>query len=101
MSFRRAAKTDDNQKEVVKLFRKLGWYVLIVSQLKNCCDIIVSKNGYTYAIEIKDGSKPPSARKLSEGEQKFKDEWLGVWRLVESNDDVLNLNEEIKQWQND
>ena len=96
MSFRRAAKTDDNQKEVVRLFRKLGWYVLIVSQLKNCCDIIVSKNGYTYAIEIKDGTKPPSARKLSPGEQKFKDEWQGEWRLVESNHDVLNLNEEIK-----
>lgn len=99
MSFRRAAKTDDNQKEVVRLFRKLGWYVLIVSQLKNCCDIIVSKNGYTYAIEIKDGTKPPSARKLSSGEQKFKDEWQGEWRLVESNHDVLNLNEEIKQCQ--
>ena len=96
MSFRRAAKTDDNQKEVVNLFRKLGWYVLVVSQLKNCCDIIVSKNGYTCAIEIKDGSKTPSARKLSPGEQKFKDEWQGEWRLVESNDDVLNLNEEIK-----
>lgn len=98
MSFRRAAKTDDNQKEVVSLFRKLGWYVLIVSQLKNCCDIIVSKNGFTLAVEIKDGKKPPSARKLSEGEQRFKDEWLGEWRLVENDDDVLKLNEEIKTW---
>lgn len=95
MSFRRAAKTDDNQKEVVSLFRKLGWYVLIVSQLKNCCDIIVSKGGATYAIEIKDGKKPPSSRKLSEGEEKFKNEWLGEWRLVETNEDVLRINEEL------
>ena len=100
MSFRRAAKTDDNQKEVVALFRKLGWYVLIVSQLKNCCDIIVSKGGETYAIEIKDGKKPPSARKLSIGEQKFKNEWLGKWRLVETESDVIKINEEIK-WLND
>ena len=92
MSFRRAARTDDNQPEVVKEFRRLGWYVLIISQLKNCCDIMVSKGGVTIAIEIKDGSKPPSARKLSKGEQEFKDNWLGRWELVESIDDVININ---------
>ena len=92
MSFRRAARTDDNQTEVVACFRRLGWSVLIISQLKNCCDIIVAKNGETIAIEIKDGSKPPSARKLSEGEQKFKDNWYGRWELVESIDDVIKLN---------
>lgn len=94
MSFRRAAKKDANHVEVVGLFRKLGWYVLDVAQLKNCCDIIVSKAGRTIAAEIKDSSKPPSARKLSEGEAKFRDEWLGEWRLVESEEDVLKINEE-------
>lgn len=98
MSFRRAARVDDNQPAVVRKFRSLGWYVLIVSQLKNCCDIIVSKSGLTIAIEIKDGKKPPSARKLSNGEQEFKDEWLGEWRLVENDNDVIAINEEIKQW---
>tara|TARA_R110000851_G_scaffold87224_1_gene190136 strand:+ start:182 stop:484 length:303 start_codon:yes stop_codon:yes gene_type:complete len=92
LSFRRAAKVDVNQPEIVAAFRRLGWYVLIISQLKNCCDIIVSKSGQTIAVEIKDGSKPPSARKLSSGEQKFKDEWLGQWELVESIDDVIKLN---------
>lgn len=91
MSFRRAAKADANQSEIVKAFRNLGWYVLIVSQLKNCCDIFVSKDGRTIAVEIKDGSKAPSQRKLSEGEQKFKDEWKGEWMLVESVEDVLEL----------
>ncbi len=92
MSFRRAAKVDDNQQEIVALFRKLGWTVLIISQLKNCCDIIVSKNGRTIAIEIKDGKKPPSARKLSDGELKFKDAWQGEYALVICNDDVKELN---------
>ena len=91
MSFRRAAKVDDNQAEIVKAFRKLGWYVLIISQLKNCCDIIVSKEGRTIAIEIKDGNKPPSARKLSDGEVKFKSEWQGEYALVESIEDVKGL----------
>jgi len=92
MSFRRAAKVDANQPETVKLFRKLGWYVLIISQLKNCCDIIVSKQGLTIAIEIKDGRKPPSARELSTGEQKFRREWQGLYELVICLDDVKNIN---------
>jgi hypothetical protein len=92
MPFMRNARVDDNQPEIVKEFRRLGWYVLIISQLKNCCDIMVSKGGVTIAIEIKDGSKPPSARKLSKGEQEFKDDWLGRWELVESIDDVININ---------
>ena len=92
MSFRRAAKVDDNQKEIVALFRKLGWTVLIISQLKNCCDIIVSKSGRTVAIEMKDGAKPASARKLSDGEVKFRDAWQGEYALVICNNDVAALN---------
>jgi len=91
MSFRRAAKIDANQPEIVKLFRKLGWYVLIISQLKNCCDIIVSKKGRTIAIEIKDGDKPPSKQNLSEGELKFKDEWQGEYALINCIQDVLDI----------
>lgn len=91
MSFRRAARVDDNQSEIVAAFRKLGWYVLIISQLKNCCDIIVSRNGRTIAVEIKDGSKPKSAQKLSEGELKFKTEWQGEYRLVSCLDDIPGM----------
>lgn len=87
----RAARIDANQPEIVKTFRKLGWYVLIVSQLKNCCDIMVSKNGRTIAVEIKDGSKTPSQQKLTPGEIKFKDEWQGEYKLITSVDDVLKL----------
>jgi Holliday junction resolvase len=92
MSFRRAARIDDNQNEIVKLFRKLGWTVLIISQLKNCCDIMVSKSGRTIAVEIKDGEKIPSKRKLSEGEEKFRDSWQGEYKLVICNDDVIDIN---------
>ena len=92
MSFRRAAKVDANQPEIVKAFRGLGWYVLIISQLKNCCDIIVSRNGRTVAVEIKDGLKPPSQQKLSEGELKFQREWLGEYRVIKSIDDVIEIS---------
>ena len=96
MSFRRAARVDDNQPEVVAAFRKLGWTVLIISQLKKCCDIIVSKSGETIAVEIKDGSKPLSARKLTAGELEFKDNWQGRYELVESIEDVIKINKDLQ-----
>lgn len=95
MSFRRAAKTDANQKEIIAAFRQFGWSVLIISQLKNCCDIMVSKKGQTVAVEIKDGSKPLSKQKLSEGEKRFQDEWQGEYRIITSVADVLRLNKEL------
>ncbi len=93
MSFIRAARTDNNQTETVKLFKQLGWTVLIISQLKNCCDIIVSKNGRTIAIEIKNGKQPPSKQKLSDGEQKFKDNWQGEYMIINCTEQVIELNE--------
>ncbi len=93
MSFRRAARTDDNQTEIVKLFRSLGWTVLIISQLKNCCDIFVSKNGRTIAIEIKNGKLSPSSQKLKPGEQKFKNNWQGEYMIINCTEQVIELNE--------
>jgi len=92
MSFRRAAKKDSNHNEITDAFKSLGYSVLDISQLKNCCDAIVAKSNRTIAIEIKDGSKVPSARKLSEGEATFRDYWRGEWALIESVNDVIKLD---------
>lgn len=83
MSFRRAAKVDRNQPEIVDAFRKMGCAVLIISQLKNCADLVVSKDFKTALVEVKDGAKPPSARMLSEGELKFMHGWKGMYFIVE------------------
>ena len=92
---RRNARVDDNQKQIVSTFRKLGASVLITSQLKNCFDILVGYNGVNYICEIKDGTKPPSQRKLTEGEKSFRDNWKGgEYYIIESIEDVINL---IKQ----
>jgi len=89
---RTAARKDTNHEQIVKLFKKLGWSVLDIAQLKNCCDIFVSKKQITIAIEIKDGEKPPSQRKLTDGELKFKNEWKGFYQIVICDDDVININ---------
>jgi len=96
LSMRRAARIDANQNEIVAAFRSLGWSVLIISQLKNCCDIFAAKNGATYAIEIKDGSKPPSGQKLTAGEMAFFESWLGKSAIVRSVDDVILLNNTLE-----
>jgi len=92
----RAAKKDANHKEIVDEFESLGFVVLDLSQLKNCCDIVVAKNNYTVLIEIKDGSQIPSRRKLTPGEELFALKWIqgGRWFKVENIQDVHEINHE-------
>ncbi len=69
---RRAAKVDGNQKEIVTALKRVGALVLHTHQLKNCFDILVAFRGKLYCMEIKDPEQPPSARRLTEGEETFK-----------------------------
>ena len=39
---------------------------------------------FNYLLEVKDGNKPPSARKLTKNEQKFHDTWRGQIAIVEN-----------------
>jgi hypothetical protein len=87
----RKARVDGNQKEIVNKLRAIGATVLHTHQLKNCFDILVGWKGKNFAFEIKDGSKPKSKRKLTEGEQKFFDVWRGQIDKVESFDDILKI----------
>ena len=90
---RRAAKIDDNQREIVSLFRDLGYSVLNLSAVGHGCpDIAVGKHGVTYLIEIKDGAKSSSRRKLTADEQAFYDNWRGSVDIIESVNDVLAFN---------
>ena len=91
----RANRIDSNQTELVTYFRAWGCSVLIIADLKNCCDIIVSKSGRSIFVEIKDGSKPKSQRKLTEGEKKFKAESKGAWRLCENEKDADGIINEL------
>ena len=73
---RRAAKIDGNQFSVVWALRKAGCNVLIISALGDGSpDILVNRAGQIYMLEIKDGSKPPSRRKLTPDQERFKRDW--------------------------
>lgn len=86
---RRAARQDSNHGEIAGYFRKFGCSVLNISQLKNCGDLIVAKNFKTAIIEVKDGAKPPSAQRLTSGEEKFAASWLGLYIVVKDLEDVI------------
>jgi len=94
---RRAAKVDDNQNDVVDRFRELGCSVAITSKLgQGFSDLVVGLGGFNVLVEVKDGSKPPSKRKLTDDEQKFMEGWRGEYRIVETLADVDALVAEVR-----
>ena len=87
---RRAAKTDDNQKDIVNSLRIAGFSVYPTHSLgRGFPDIVVGKNGLNLLFEIKDGSKPKSAQKLTKDEQVFHENWRGSVHIVTSPEHAL------------
>ena len=85
------SRVDSNQKYIVDGLRKFGATVLHTHTLKNAFDILVGYEGRDFKMEIKDGKKPPSQRKLTSGELKFKNEWKGSEYHI-----VISLEEAIR-----
>lgn len=89
---RRAAKVDANSDQIVSALRAMGATVRIVTQGNGLPDLLVGYRGVTMLLEVKDGRKPPSARKLTPAEQKFFQEWKGgILAIVESVDDAIDI----------
>jgi len=94
----RAGRTDTNQTEIVAAFRSLGCSVHITSNVRDGFpDIAVGVSGVNLLVEIKDGNKVPSQRKLTADEQKWHDNWQGQKVIVEGVDDVIVLVNSIKR----
>ena len=92
----KAAKVDANQPQIVEEFRKRGCQVFHTHQIgKGFPDIAVKCGDRLVLVEIKDGAKPPSARKLTPAEKVFHDAWAGVVEIVETLDDVASL---VSKW---
>ena len=88
---RRAARRDDNEKEIVAALREAGAYVKAIND-EGLFDLLVSYRGHTLLIEVKDGAKPPSARRLTNAEAKFHNEWPGDnLHIVNSVEEALAL----------
>lgn len=78
-----ARRTDANQSELVEALRACGWYVCITSAFGGgFFDAIAVKGGDVRFLEIKDGSKPPSARKLTPAEQAMHEDFQAAGAQV-------------------
>lgn len=74
---RRAAKIDANQEQVVQVLRAAGATVQSLAAVgKGVPDLLVGFQGQTVLLEVKDGKKSPSQRKLTEDQLA----WHGAWR---------------------
>lgn len=92
---RRAAKTDANHAEIARAFRRCGWWVVDCSRMgQGFPDLMIARAGRIELVEVKDGCKSPSRRKLTPDQVGFHAAALmhGVQiRVIESVDQVIAL----------
>ncbi len=85
-----AKRIDANQQEIIRAFEALKCQVVVIGQP---VDLIVYMpfNGVwqNVFVEIKDGSKPKSAQKLTRQQIEFFDSWRGAKIVARSVDDVI------------
>jgi hypothetical protein len=85
------ARTDANQREIVEALRAIGCSVLVLSAIgKGCPDILVGYASKNYLLEIKDGVKKSSNRRLTPDEERFHWEWRGQVCVVENVDRAID-----------
>ena len=92
---RRAARVDANHAGITSTLRQCGWVVHDTSGVGGGFpDLVIAKAGRLVLVEIKDGAKKPSARRLTKAEAAF---WAkfgeaGVWvEIIESIEDATTL----------
>lgn len=87
---RRAAKTDRNHRDIVTALRMAGWSVQSLAGLAGGVpDVLAGKGGVNVLIEIKDGQRPPSDRRLTPDQRDWHAAWRGQVIVVESVEQAL------------
>ena len=85
----RAKKIDDNQNLIVKQLRKCGVSVAVTSMVgKGFPDLICGLRNRNYLIELKDGNKSASKKRLTDDEKEFFDTWSGQVNKAETFDEI-------------
>lgn len=86
-------RTDDNQKDIVQKLRCIPDMSVFSTHIvgKGFPDIVVGYGGRNYLFEIKDGSKPKSAQKLTKAEELFHGLWEGQVNIVRNFDEIITI----------
>ena len=89
---RRAAKVDANQTEIVKALRQVGASVQSLAATgKGDPDLLVGFRGKNLLLEVKDGGKIKSDRKLTPDQVVWHQTWRGRVYVVESVEQALQV----------
>jgi Holliday junction resolvase len=80
-----AVRRDANEGEIVAALEAIGCDVVRADVV----DLIVGRGNLTMLIECKDGSKPPSARKLTPSQLKLQANWRGHYAVVTSPEEAI------------
>ena len=87
---RRASRVDDNQREIMDALRRAGAGVVPLHTVgMGCPDLLVGHRGQNYLLEVKDGRKAPSARRLTSWQEKWHVKWDGQACVVKDVDEAL------------
>lgn len=71
-----ASRVDDNQPRIVQAFRRMGARVQVLSHVgKGFPDLLICVRGRLALVEVKDGDKSESRRKLTADEARWHEEW--------------------------
>lgn len=93
---------DSNHKEIVKKFKDLDWFVTDVSDTPKICDIRIDKliegKHVSVVIEIKDGEKPPSSRKITKDEFEYLSNFPGNLAIIEDTYDCEWVHHELSRF---
>lgn len=88
----RAARADANQPDVIAALRSAGATVQPLHVIgRGCPDLLVGYRGVNLLVEVKDGSRPASARQLTPDQRRWHDEWRGQVDVVQSADQARLL----------
>ena len=90
------ARTDANHSEIVQALRQAGCSVQSLAATgRGVPDLLVGRDGKNLLLEVKDGSKRPSERKLTPDQEIWHSAWRGQIHVVNSTDEALRLIETI------
>lgn len=87
-----ARRVDENQPEIVAALQAIGVSVWVIGEP---VDLMVGYRGKTGALEIKDGRKPPSERKLTQQQRDFFLLDRGFHRVVSDVEEALHAIQEM------
>lgn len=93
----RAAKIDANQPAVTAALRSAGCSVQPLHSVgQGVPDLLCAITGVVFLVEVKDGSKTPSAQKLTPDQVEWHKNWKAPVYIVNSTETAIDLVQKIK-----